>query len=76
MIMPIPFLNEIVNLSYYVIDLYDFLKGTSEVDLVTRRGRYERTPPVEVDELIFLKEDETYQYGDYSLPLKHTIRIY
>lgn len=56
MIVLIPYLDKTTDCSCYVIDLNDFMEGTSEVKLATKRGRYERTLPVEVEELILHEE--------------------
>lgn len=58
MIAPIPLSNKTADLSCCVIKLNDFKKRTNEVDLITRRARYERTLPGEGKELIFPRKNE------------------
>lgn len=62
MIVPIFFLDKTVDLSCYVIDINNFVEETGEdslkIELATKRGRYEKTPPLEVEKLVLLEEDE------------------
>lgn len=55
-IVPIPFLDKIIDFSCCMIDLNYFIEETSEVDLVTKNGRYEKTLPVEAEELFLPKK--------------------
>lgn len=58
MIVPILSLSKVVNLNYYMIDLNNFTKGTIKIDLVTKRGRHKRAPPITVEEVNLPKKDE------------------
>lgn len=58
MIVIITSLSKFANLSCCVVNLNDFIKGTSEIDLATRKGRHKKAPLVKVGEMIFLKEDK------------------
>lgn len=58
MVVFISSLSEADDLSYYVINLNDFIEGTSEINLVTRRGRYKKALPIEVEGVIFPKKDK------------------
>lgn len=51
MIVPIPSLNEAIDLNCFMIGLNDFIEGTNEIDLAIKRGRYKRALPIEVEEI-------------------------